>query len=128
MNTQTKKTKYIVIGVAIIVILGLLSFSGIKYRNYNKSLLNDAIRKSDSLIELSKKRTDSLLLLVSDSQQRADEYETLWNEAERRNKYLYGKIKKREKTLDVVDTSFVGNANYSANRINRHGTKNDTIR
>jgi len=123
-----KKNKNIAIGVAIIVFLALLSFSGSKYYNYNQSLLNDAIRRIDSITELSQQRQDSLVDVLVYSEQRVYDLEYRWKQAEKRNNYLYAKLKEREKDLYNNDTSFINNASRISNGVNRYYQPTDGIR
>jgi len=123
-----KKNKNIAIGVVVIVFLALLSFSGSKYYNYSQSLLNDAIRRIDSITELSQQRQDSLVDVLVYSEQRVYDLEYRWKQAEKRNNYLYAKLKEREKDLYNNDTSFINNASRISNGINRYYQPTDGIR
>ena len=128
MKLPTRKSKSIAVGIAIIVFLTLLAFSGSKYYNYSQTLLNDAIRRIDSVTALSKQRQDSLQNIVIYSEKQAKDLEYKWQQAENRNNYLYTKLKQREQDLHNNDTSFINNASRISKGVNRYYSSKDGIR
>ena len=122
------KKKYALIAAGIIIIIAaLIYFNGGSYLDeYNKGIIEEAKKESDSLLQLSYERQDSLISAQWDGEDLADKYKRLWEQSEQRNNVLYRKIANREKELKVIDTVFINNARYISGSVS--GFYKDTIK
>ena len=127
MSLMTYIKKYWKIALILIIACFLL-FSGNKGFNLYKKLLRQNQSTKDSLIELSKYKQDSLLLLIDNGLLLSETLTQKIDELNKSNRYLYRKIKQNEKDLLIVDTSFINNAKRITKRSNRHRKENDTIK
>ncbi len=117
--------KYWKLGLVLIIACFLL-FSGSKGYKMYKSLLRQNQSTQDSLIELSQKKQDSLLIIIDDGLLLSQTLTIKIDELNKSNRYLYRKLKLNEKALLTSDTSFINNAKRISKRGNRHRKENDT--
>ena len=113
---------------AVLVVVVVVFFLLPANEGYNlyKRLLRQNKATKDSLIELSQIKQDSLLNIIENGQILSKILETKINDLNKSNRYLYRKLKQREKDLTIIDTSFIINANRISNRSYRHRKENDT--
>jgi len=124
MKTNYRKhAKTIIVTFLIIV---LLAFSTNKGYNLYKGLLTANRNIKDSLIEDSRRKQDSLLLVIENGILISETLTQKINNLNKSNRYLYRKLKKREKDLLIIDTSFIVNAKRITKRSYRHRKENDT--
>ena len=120
-----KQRKTIIVAIVIIV---LILFSGNKGYGLYKNLIRQNLSKMDSLTELSQHKQDSLNTIIINGIATSQLLSKKINELSKNNKYLYRKLKNREKDLLLIDTSFISNSKYIAERENRQSKKDSTIK
>lgn len=114
--------------IATIVIIVLILFSGNKGYGLYKNLIRQNLSKIDSLTELNQHKQDSLNTIIINGIATSQLLSKKINELSKNNKYLYRKLKNREKDLLLIDTSFISNSKYIAERENRQSKKDSTIK
>ena len=124
---QRKRLIFIFSGV-ILVILMSGGFAGNHYRKAFKKQINKEISQKDSIISASKIKEDSLIQLSTIQIDYADQIREQNDQLQLRNNNLYYELKKRNKQVFIIDTSFVVNANRISNRVNRFQERKDTLR
>lgn len=111
--------------IILAIAIGLLLF---QRSNNNTSFTDREIFLKDSLIEVSKGRQDSLNLVISDGKIEATDWENRWMASEIRNRRKNEKIKKLEKSLNIIDTVFISNARRISESSDRFYQANDSTR
>ena len=127
MEVKTKKykwVKWLLIGLGGILIIS--SFFG--GREYSKRFWEREIAQRDSLINESQTRQDSLLFEIGSFEETANELSILIQDLEQRNYRLYANLKRQERLLYVIDTSFVRNAERIADSADRYYRRTNDIR
>ena len=112
--------------ILAVIIIAFLLFSGNKGYKLYSNLIRQNQSTKDSLIEISQLKQDSLLQVIDNGILLSETLAQKINELSNSNRYLYQKIKQREKDLHIMDTSFMVNAKRITKRSNRHRKENDT--